>query len=674
MFQLEKSGFRQDINGLRAWAVVAVVLFHFGIPGFTGGFAGVDVFFVISGFLMTDIIVSGLVGAGGRSQFKLGSFYLARAKRIFPALIVLVLAWLVAGWFFLPTPDYQELGSQSGYALGFISNIEFAREAGYFDAAAHEKWMLHTWSLGAEWQFYLLYPLFLMAVAWLAKFRLPLIFAAIVALFLLSLSYAFVQTLHAPNEAFYLLPSRAWEMAAGGIVFFLARLQKPLRVSVVVYAIAWVLIIVPFMVFDAATPWPAPYAVPSVLGTMLVILAARQQNVLTAHPVAQWFGLRSYSLYLWHWPFAVLLFFMGEQESWPWILLMLIASAVAAELSYRWVENPIREGLGKFSTGKAAVTIVSALLLTYVPAAIVKESHFGGRVPAEIDAIAAEVDNRNPLRKRCQASRSAGEPVGCTYGGGELGVIVIGDSHAGSVIRAVERSLPSEQLHVLDWTASGCPVIEGIDEIGNLTYACEEFIAHALNTHGQYPAEVPMLIVSRFAQSVVGPMEAEDPLAEPPTYYIGEPFEQKTPAYFNEMTTALIDTACKFAEVRPVYMLRPIPEMRESVPQTMSRSLLFDEELERVKVSRAAYDARQAVIIEAQNQAAAQCGVRILELPSEYCDSEYCWGDYEGRPMYYDDDHLSEFGASFLEPIFARMFEAAPSQSTQQPIGVRGEN
>ena len=153
-------GFRSDINGLRAWAVAAVTFYHFGIPGFRGGFVGVDVFFVISGFLMTGIVVSGLE----RGEFSILAFYLARARRILPAQIVLCAVLLALGWWLLLPVEYKKLGTQAVFSLAFLSNIKFWLEAGYFDAASHEKWLLHTWSLAVEWQFYLLLPLVLLAV------------------------------------------------------------------------------------------------------------------------------------------------------------------------------------------------------------------------------------------------------------------------------------------------------------------------------------------------------------------------------------------------------------------------------------------------------------------------------------------------------------------------------
>ncbi|MCP1106398.1 acyltransferase [Serratia nevei] len=202
--------FRHDINGLRAWAVIAVVLFHFGIPGFAGGFVGVDVFFVISGFLMTQIIVSGLE----TGKFSIWHFYLARARRIIPALMALCITLLVLGWFFLVSTDYTTLDKHVLTAILFISNVKFWREAGYFDADSHEKWLLHTWSLSVEWQFYIILPIALvfMARLWRTRGIQLTIFVGLILSFALSCYLA----IKSPSSAFYLLPTRAWEMLAGG--------------------------------------------------------------------------------------------------------------------------------------------------------------------------------------------------------------------------------------------------------------------------------------------------------------------------------------------------------------------------------------------------------------------------------------------------------------------------
>ena len=153
--------FRKDINGLRAYAVLAVMLYHFQIPFFNGGFVGVDVFFVISGYLMTRIILQGMEKGNGW----LLNFYYGRARRIIPAVLVLCAVLLFLGWFLVLPEDYRKLAKHSVAALTFSSNVTFWKESGYFDVASHEKWLLHTWSLSVEWQFYLLYPLIL----WVAR-------------------------------------------------------------------------------------------------------------------------------------------------------------------------------------------------------------------------------------------------------------------------------------------------------------------------------------------------------------------------------------------------------------------------------------------------------------------------------------------------------------------------
>ena len=207
--------FRADINGLRAWAVMAVVLFHLYPGAISGGFVGVDIFFVISGLLMTSIIMRGL----NSGNFSFIEFCLARTRRIFPALWGLITVLLVLGWFWLPTSEYQDLGSQTASALLFLSNIHFWRTAGYFDGAASDKPLLHTWSLSAEWQFYMLLPLFLVLL-WKLRPEEKTVFVGMIFLFISSLVVSAIATPWKPTPAYYLLPTRGWEMAAGGIVFF----------------------------------------------------------------------------------------------------------------------------------------------------------------------------------------------------------------------------------------------------------------------------------------------------------------------------------------------------------------------------------------------------------------------------------------------------------------------
>ncbi|MBC7201802.1 MAG: acyltransferase [Pseudomonas balearica] len=201
----EAGRFRSDINGLRAWAVVSVVLYHFGFGWASGGFVGVDIFFVISGFLMTGIVVEG-VSAG---RFSIWQFYLARARRIVPALLVVAAVVLAAGWFLLMPSEYQSLGKHVRDTVLFSSNLRYLKEAGYFAVASDQKWLLHSWSLSVEWQFYLIYPVIILLASRLTP-GLTAIRIAVAVLFVVSFSWCLWLSLTDPERAFFTLGSRAW--------------------------------------------------------------------------------------------------------------------------------------------------------------------------------------------------------------------------------------------------------------------------------------------------------------------------------------------------------------------------------------------------------------------------------------------------------------------------------
>jgi len=205
--------FRKDINGLRAIAVVFVVLFHFFPHYFSGGFVGVDIFFVISGYLMTKIICGKL----DNENFSLIQFYLARVRRIFPALLLLLLVILIFGWFYFSPPDFRTFGKQFASSATFLSNIVYWMDSGYFSAVSRDNWLLHTWSLSVEWQFYILYPIALMLLYKTfngLRFYIGFIVATVL-LFILSV----ITSVTDPDMSFYLLPFRAWEMMVGNCSF-----------------------------------------------------------------------------------------------------------------------------------------------------------------------------------------------------------------------------------------------------------------------------------------------------------------------------------------------------------------------------------------------------------------------------------------------------------------------
>jgi peptidoglycan/LPS O-acetylase OafA/YrhL len=333
-----QGGYRTDINGLRAWAVFAVVLYHFGIPGFAGGFVGVDVFFVISGFLMTSILTQALArGRRGKGFFL--SFYIARAVRIVPALLVLCAVLLIAGWFVFPPGEFQQLGKHVAAGLGFFSNRTYQHEAGYFDVSALDKWLLHTWSLSVEWQFYLLFPPAL-ALTWKARPRRSSLLIVIGLGCAASLLLAILITPSKPVAAFFSLPTRSWEMFAGGLVYLLSDLPPvPPQRARLLEAIGLACIVASIVLFSSTTSWPGWRATIPVVGTVAVLVAHRSRSMWTGTRGVQWIGTCSYSIYLWHWPVIVALAYFDVHREPLALALGLMSSLLLGWLSYRFVEK-----------------------------------------------------------------------------------------------------------------------------------------------------------------------------------------------------------------------------------------------------------------------------------------------------------------------------------------------
>lgn len=319
--------FRKDINGLRALAVIGVLLFHFNASWMPGGFAGVDVFFVISGFLMTGIIFRGLE----QESFSILKFYLARAKRIIPALAVLCLILLIFGWFYLSPVEYKALAKHAASSITFISNMVYWKEAGYFDAASHEKWLLHTWTLSVEWQFYILYPLLLVAMRKFISLKVmkPMLLVGTVLGFI----FCVIATYKAPGASYYLLPTRAWEMMIGGVAYLYPFTVKEERKKLLEW-IGLILVIGSYFLISSEDLWPGYLALFPVVGSFLIIQAQRNESFITSNIVFQKLGTWSYSIYLWHWPLVVFFYFQYDNN-----LIGIPLSLLMGAISYQLIEK-----------------------------------------------------------------------------------------------------------------------------------------------------------------------------------------------------------------------------------------------------------------------------------------------------------------------------------------------
>jgi peptidoglycan/LPS O-acetylase OafA/YrhL len=440
--------YRKDINGLRALAVIAVVLFHFKPSWVPGGFAGVDVFFVISGFLMTSIIFTKLEN----NNFSILEFYLARANRIIPALAVLCVTLVVLGWIYLTPLDYRSLSKQVTSSILFISNITYWQESGYFDRASLDKWLLHTWSLSVEWQFYIVYPLVLVFLKKLVT--ITIIKKLVLISTVLGFIFSIIATHKWPGASYYLLPTRAWELMLGGVAFlYPLQFHKNTRRGV-----EWIglgAIVLSYFLISKVSAWPGYLALIPVMGTFFVIQANHNSSLITSNPLFQAIGTWSYSIYLWHWPLVVIIYYYSLNSY--YVYLGIILSLLFGYLSNKYVEKIKIET--KFISISSLIFKYKPLHFTFLLAsiglAIYVQSGFLSRLSGEMflknkSAMEAVNDWYYPTSNL----EIQGSKFRFIKGRSEKNILFIGASHIEQTYSYVE--LINRNFNIYYLTQGGC--------------------------------------------------------------------------------------------------------------------------------------------------------------------------------------------------------------------------
>ncbi|WP_081742241.1 acyltransferase family protein [Pseudomonas sp. FGI182] len=353
--------FRRDIAGLRAVAVIGVLLFHLGFSWIPGGFAGVDVFFVISGYLITSI----LLREAASKSFTFSDFYLRRVKRLLPAALVVMVSSLFAGYFLLAPAAFENLASSALYASFFSANIYFYMNSGYFDPSSEESPLLHMWSLGVEEQFYIFFPLIIIAL--LSRSRRAA-FIGIASLFITSFIVCLIMAVQDPMFGFYMFPMRAWELGVGCLLAFSAGSSAPNRVREGLVLLGLALILGAMLLLDKGLSYPSYWAAAPVLGTALLIHFGRNvalsERCLGAWPM-QFVGNISYSVYLWHWPLIVFYrtYWSGKELSSAEAIAIFCLSLLMGWLSWRFVEEKVRKTSFKPQFVVSAATLATCTLV-----------------------------------------------------------------------------------------------------------------------------------------------------------------------------------------------------------------------------------------------------------------------------------------------------------------------
>jgi peptidoglycan/LPS O-acetylase OafA/YrhL len=433
--------YRPDIDGLRAIAVLAVVFFHLGFPGFRGGYVGVDIFFVVSGFLITRLIRDQIAEGG----FTFSGFYLRRARRLFAALAFTLTGSFVAAYFLFSPKHFQELGGSVLYVLLSISNFYFWSQSGYFDTEAVFKPLLHTWSLSVEEQFYLVWPLTLFLLIKRAPRWVAPSFIVVAGVLSFLAGSRWLQT--DASGAFYLAPFRVVEFAFGAILVWLVTHQPRRNVVKEVLVVAGLAMIgYGFFTFSPEAVFPTLKSLVPVLGSTLLVYAgtARYSGLLLRNPLAVGIGLISYSLYLVHWPILVFYSYSQGELSRVERIAIVVLSCIAATLMYWFVEQPFRRGFRRATAPTYGFACALLALLLSFPAAHAWANggwpwRFGGGVATDFDVDIL----------RLNTFRYLGEHVvGAYFKTDRRKVLVVGDSHAADVANALSMALDSKVFEV----------------------------------------------------------------------------------------------------------------------------------------------------------------------------------------------------------------------------------
>jgi peptidoglycan/LPS O-acetylase OafA/YrhL len=648
---------RREIDGLRAVAVVPVVLFHAGFPAFAGGFVGVDVFFVISGYLITGLLIGEL--AGGR--FSLAGFYERRARRILPALFLVMLCCVPFAVLWMLPQALKDFSQSLAAASTSTSNILFWLESGYFAPVAGEKPLLHTWSLGVEEQYYVVFPLFLMLIWRLGRWR---VFSVLAVFALASLALSQWAAYNAPAANFFLAPTRAWEIFAGSLCA-LWQFERPQRSSDPLAAFGLVLVLAAVFAFGEATPFPSLYALVPVIGTALIILFAGEgthtARLLSIRLVVG-IGLISYSAYLWHQPlFAFARIRSIQAPGTPLMLVLAAASFALAYFSWKHVEQPFRRGTASLLPSRRALFRASGVgIAALVLLGVLGQASGGlpGRIPAAYYSVVAAAEDRDdriaeclPPPERFDADAAFQRCADGVVGG--FRVALLGDSHADVFAENLRSAMRAADIDFVQVTADSCPPFP--DLVAD-TKDCRDYFSATFPALERNGVDV-VIIAARWTAYALNSRfdNGEGGVETGPMH----PFAVAgTPSSSTEYTPRLMQVFVEgvrryLAAGFKVVLVYPAPEAGWNVPATLAKMALFESRTDlSLSTDYRVFLTRNQPVIDAFD-AIDDPGLFRVRPDRALCntvDPGRCINAAEGAIYYFDDDHLSNAGANLVVP------------------------
>jgi len=643
---------------------MAVILFHAQL-GCPGGFVGVDIFFVISGYLITRIVQKDI----DAKRFSLFRFYQRRIRRIFPALFAVILVFGLLGLRFLPPNELKDLGKTIVAASAFGSNILFFRRSGYFDTSSLQQPLLHTWTLSVEEQFYIFWPWILVFLNWRVLARIKPWAVGLVMACSLALSAYWV--IYRTEAAFYLLPSRAWELAMGAILSIapvpalLARV--PRRIAEVASFAGLAMILASVFLLNGRTPFPGVAALLPCAGAALVIAAGEGRPTFTgrllALPPLVWVGLISYSLYLWHWPILVFarLFGYGTLSTAASLLCVALIFLVSW-ISWRFVESPFRNPrvMGGSSTVWVMGGLATTALFLLAGLALVRGNGFPQRGPEVARWVAAQTQQADTLliHSPCFSWSAALPPrAGCLLGSAnpsaEEEAALWGDSNAAHLAPALSEIAPRMGIATRQLTKAGCPPVMGIHFLPTtrMTIDCHIFNDRALQEILR-TSSVRVVIIGARWQGLV-----DNPTAAPANNRALD-----LPSSRALFIAALRRTILTLTQSgRKVILVGQVPAPELNPITCLARAHFSHWSDARCETMPEAAHAGEEARIEAALQAATQGipNVQIIQPFNTLCSDGKCRLADGGVPLYWDVTHLSAAGSLLLEPELTSSLQQA---------------
>jgi peptidoglycan/LPS O-acetylase OafA/YrhL len=661
--------YRPDIDGLRAVAVLPVLFFHARFPGFTGGYVGVDIFYVISGYLITSVIAKDVL----RGTFSFTSFYDRRIRRIFPALFGVVLFCIVAASILFAPNDFLGFAKSLIAMTFFASNIYLKRVArmdGYFDRTSESQVLLHTWSLSVEEQFYLFFPAALLLLAKWAKGRLAtwLIFLTTIS-FLINIW----ATHYKPISAFYLLIPRAWELLMGALLA--VRVLPPLNSRVwreVAGLSGLVLIVCAVCLFNKDTSFPGVNALFPCLGAALIIYAGENgdscaKGALSFAPLV-FIGVISYSLYLWHWPLIVFAryFAAGDLTNFQMTIALLL-SGVLAFISFEFIEGPFRGRESPFSRRQIfSLGLAASMLSLAVGFAVYLHHGFPGRYnSATRQLILENTERKEDFQESCgnwkTEIRSMADIHFCSLGRNTARKIMFwGDSHVEQLyplIKQLHDSGKFGDLGVLIAISYGCAPAEHLNPIKK-GYHCDSFFHFAKLRAEEADVDTVFIAFNTWwagyeflCPSVDGQCVGTISVEEARRRVLQELTE-----FIQRLT----------AQGKKVIVSLPFPVYDKSIPELEIRNAIFG----RFGLAGVANDITLPVMRDDISEMARSTGATIFDPRESLCDRQSCITELNGISIYRDDNHIAASKIYLLEDNFKEVLQSVLPQGTPQVANI----